>query len=845
MLQNILNKLDKLAAKTGLLSGFELGARDSYSNEFANESMGYARSVAELLPYRTFDRAKNLFINDECVVGFILELIPTVGIDSSLEKNLKHFLNDDIPQDSYLQFMLLASPRIGGILSKWSAARTNPHPMIQKITEARKEFLGDLALSKDIRGTLVSRDFKLYLSFSQKLKKVDENQLEKIRKIQSQILNKLKPLQLFPRICDATDLINLLDEIINVKSTIELSDRKYNNYLPLCDQIPQPGYKFRVKPEHIEHENQGFITKCYNIQEKPLEFSLAQMIHLLGDGARTSLAIPARFIISYTIAANIAPSQQEALVTKGRNVVASAEQWYARHDSKLKEEASEWLEVIDYIKGGGKFLSDCFQVILTADSNIIEEVESRLLSLYKFNDWKLVSVNDRHLPALQFALPLCAAHLWSDINAFKFTGICPSNEPLAKLPIHGEFKGVPMSGVLLQAVRGQLFNFNNFYKIADGNFNISLFGPSGVGKSVLLQEYVVSQLALGNQVFVLDIGKSFKNICKLFDGEFISFTKDSKISLNPFSSIKLDENIMKKTSSLEEDNISQDDSIGYAKNILGSMCGATNDKLKEAIVEWAINEGMEKYGHELNIDRIAAILLNEGSLEAINLGKSLYPYTSKGIYGKYFNKETNISFKKQLVVIELEEIRNDKSFLSVLCQIINLQIILEKATGDRTTQFSIILDEGWELLNSGAGPMFEAVFRTIRKLRGAAIICVQNFNDLNSDDTRKSIFNNSTWKLILKQSADGLEAFRSVKAFERILPLIESITVDPGKFAELLIYSTAVQVKARLILDPYSKNLYSTDADDFVYINKLINSGLSMDQAINSLVVRKKDHVRA
>ena len=63
----------------------------------------------DYLSYRYFDEEQRLFLNDGNIVGFMLEISPIVGVDDSLNKNLSHFFNDELPENSYLQFLLVAN----------------------------------------------------------------------------------------------------------------------------------------------------------------------------------------------------------------------------------------------------------------------------------------------------------------------------------------------------------------------------------------------------------------------------------------------------------------------------------------------------------------------------------------------------------------------------------------------------------------------------------------------------------------------------------------------------------------------------------------------------------------
>jgi conjugal transfer ATP-binding protein TraC len=74
--------------------------------------------------------------------------------------------------------------------------------------------------------------------------------------------------------------------------------------------------------------------------------------------------------------------------------------------------------------------------------------------------------------------------------------------------------------------------------ITQGNYNTAIAGKSGSGKSVLLQELMVSIAGSGGRVFVIDVGRSFEHSAKLLGGDFIAFHPGNPLSLNPFTHIE-------------------------------------------------------------------------------------------------------------------------------------------------------------------------------------------------------------------------------------------------------------------------------------------------------------------
>ncbi|MCF8494454.1 MAG: TraC family protein [Rickettsiaceae bacterium] len=847
MLRNLKEEFEQFTSSIGLVSGSEFGTKADNINDVMREKLEYPTDLATLFCYRSFDSENGLFYNNDDNTGFILEIAPIVGVNDAVLKNLQHFLDDELPEHSYVQFLLIASHKVGNILTEWSNDRSNSHPALTKLTKKRVEFVSELALDFSKSADRVARDIRIIISCNW-----HGNSTEKILAFKQQFTKKLETLQLYPQILGAQNLLDLTDEILHFRLDVNQRGSRYNPLMLLCDQVTAVGSSCKLEESQLEFSG-NVISKCYRVAEfpkGPKSWGLVKMIELLGSSSRASLNIPARFLISYSVASDINKGKTSALISKGEAAIKSAEQWYARYDTNLRKEAEEWVDIVARLKQGQRVLSESFQVMITAKKNMIDEAEASLLSLYNVNDWKLILSKNLQLPSLLSMMPMQASSLWSALKLFKMKRLGLSEELVAKLPIHAEWRGVPETCMLLFARRGQLFNFNPFYRIADGNYNVCVFGPSGSGKSVFLQEFATSMLAQGAKVFILDIGGSYKNICHLLDGDFIQFKADANISLNPFGSLagsgQLQNEILEDGSSVGKMIIGKylvaTEAIIYAKSILGSMCGVSGNQFKESLLEETITKAVEIFGPNLNISKIANILINEGSLEAKQMGQTLYPYTAKGIYGKYFETDSNITFKKQFTVFEFEEIKNDIGLLSVVLQTIAMQIFLQILCGDRKQKFVLIVDEAWKIVDSAAKFLAEPA-RTFRKYGASLVTCVQNYSDLQLTEDHQTILKNSTWSVILKQNEQGLNSFKGTN-YEEIIPLIKSVSIVPGKYAEALLYSTGIRVVGKLVLDPYSQVLFSTDSSDFDFIKILQSRGISLDQAVEKLIEKKNEKRR-
>jgi hypothetical protein len=287
------------------------------------------------------------------------------------------------------------------------------------------------------------------------------------------------------------------------------------------------------------------------------------------------------------------------------------------------------------------------------------------------------------------------------------------------------------------------------------------------------------------------------------------------------------------------------DSVIYAKSMLAAMCGVCGQGRGEALIERAIITAISQYGQDLDITKIAFVLANlkdsEGKIVegAKEMADSLYPYTTDGIHGKFFKSGEETDFKNNLTVFELEELKNDEPLLAVILQIILMQITMQFLCGDRSKRFMLIVDEAWLILDFAAS-FLERFARTVRKYGGSLVVCTQDLNSFNNKcGTRKSqaaVLECSTWKLILQQNADGMNAFASSDAYNKYAPLIASLKkCAQNKFSEVLIMTDGAAVVGRLATDPYSTAMFSTENNDFAFLLEKERQGIAKHEAILAL----------
>lgn len=890
-------EIEKYLSKLALFCGYRepgergIDPRDELEKAIIEESGGGV-PLADCMLYDYFDDVSGIAFNKGSL-GFMYEISAIIGSDSGLEKNLTLFFNEEIPEGGYLQFLVIASHDIKPVLDRWEKGRTCGGLELERLTRYRRSFIEACARDYGNAGDgRLARDFRLYISYSSGDK--GDSSLDAVLRFKHKLGNKLKAESFNPRACSAEDLIEVAGSILQMN----LDKRRSGKYDVLNDINSQiiNNNDSTICVDRIVHRDSGLVSKIFAPVQVPKRFSLPEMINLLGDEYK---AIPARFVICYTVANNLGAKGTSQILAQGSRVISAASKSYTQTDLVAKEEASKWIQVKAIHKKGEIFLNESMLVMITAPKADIDTAEEVIKSLYNSNDWKLGVCKSVQRVAALSMLPMMASSYFSILGFFKLTRRSLSGDVVAKLPLQGEWPGVPLSGALLIGRCGQLFMFNPFYRVGGGgNYNICMIAPSGSGKTFLLLELVQSMLTQDVAVFVMDIGGSYKNIAHLLgsQSELVSFNSSSNISLNPFANLSNSGAVYVKAlemltsgSSFEEitkltglsaekiealklgkasggsnyketdaieileipaesggqKHFVTKDSVVYAKAMVAAMCGVSGDSRSEALIERSIMIGISRHGRELDITKMASVLegLKNRKGEPVEgasaMADSLYPYTKDGIHGRFFSAGSEGTFKEMLTVFELEELVNDEPLLAVVLQVVLMQITMQFLCGDRTRRFMLVVDEAWMILDYAAS-FLERFARTVRKYGGSLVVCTQDLSSFaNNCGTKKSqaaVLESSTWKLIMAQKEEGVETFAKVKSYEKYIGLIESLRkCSSNKFSEVLINTNGVNVVGRFAADPYSTALFSTEDKDYAFLMQKEREGISKHEAILAL----------
>lgn len=448
-----------------------------------------------------------------------------------------------------------------------------------------------------------------------------------------------------------------------------------------------------------------------------------------------------------------------------------------------------------------------------------------------------------------------------------------SSQALVCLPVFADWKADLKPVVPLISRTGQLMNIDLF--ASQSNYNCCIAAQSGSGKSFLVNEMVANYLATGAQCWIIDVGRSYKRLCEVYNGTFLEFTAEAQINMNPFHMI--------------HDFVQDADMLN---TLIHSMLSPKDnlDDFQKGAIKAIIQKLWETHGKKTSIDMLASSFRESRDRRIQDLATQIFPYTSKGSYGQYFresapnmidllhdldatiessmNEEVtdeatysetlnaNVELdkinmalptkvpKSRLIVLELEELSGRKDLQSlVLLQLIFA--INQYMIGNRSRQKVIFIDEAWDLLaNKTASHFIENGYRRFRKYQGAVVTITQSLEDLYNTPSGLAIAANSASIFLLAQKPETVRQLINEGKLileESAKQQIYSLKTLKGVYSEIFIRNDRGYGVARLIVDPKTQLLYSTNAVDTNELDQIktkFNCGYL--EAINHLLEKRK-----
>ena len=396
-----------------------------------------------------------------------------------------------------------------------------------------------------------------------------------------------------------------------------------------------------------------------------------------------------------------------------------------------------------------------------------------------------------------------------------------------------------------------------------GNSNLFVIGPSGSGKSFMLNHLTRSYYEQGTHIVMVDTGNSYKGLCELIhqrtggqDGVYYTYSEQDPISFNPF---------------YVEDQVYDVEKRESIKTLILTLWKRDNEPPRRS-EEVALSNAVSLYIQQIQkrddlrpsfdtfyefIDKEYRSLLEskrvrEKDFDIENFLNVLEPYYKGGEYDYLLNSEKNIDLlNKRFIVFELDNIKDHPILLPVTTLII-MECFISKMRRLQGVRKLLIVEEAWKALTTANMSQYiKYLFKTVRKFFGAVAVVTQEIDDIvSSPIVKDTIINNSDTKILLDQRKymnkfDGIQSLLGLTDKEKSQILSINLANDPTrKYKEVWIGLGGVQ-SAVYATEVSTAEYYTYTTEErekmelFTLADKL---GGDIELAIRQLAENKEKH---
>ncbi|MGZ3218419.1 type IV secretion system protein TraC [Paracoccus sp. T5] len=795
--------------------------------------------VSEYLPWLAYDDTSQTFVLDGNYVGFTISALPLSSFDSTIAKRFAQLLKYEYPKHSYLQLNLLVLDDVSDhVVAMLKAREGDKDPLIAEATAKTVDFIRRGA-SGGAQGLAV-RNSTLLISFKMPTKEMlpNEEELLLVQKIKREILEILNTIGFSQlRVANDTELAYQLSQILNRSK--DASWRQGRNPVDesvfIRDQILDYDATVTVKEKAVR-VGDSWIT---SLSPKKLPhrsyFGIAERLSV--DPISGDRGIPCNHMISATVKFEDISEMRPRLERNRQYYRNYADGPFGRIRPEYRHRHEDWSHLMDMVGEGEQVHRFSLNILLFSGSDQEAERHSTTTRTY-LNEVGFAFMEDA---GVTFNMIRSNLPLGPEKNDQRDLMRLRMNYTLAIatfMPVFFEWRGTKTPLISLVGRGGQVMGFSPFD--SGTNYNLTVSAESGAGKSFFSNELISAMLATGGRVWVIDVGRSYVKLCESLGGQFMAFGQNANICLNPFSTLKTPEEFAEVQDIL--------------LHLLSTMA-APKDGLSDfqtSILRQILGEQYDLHGADLCIDHIADACLQAAQEQGEGADKEfrekrisdisygLRAFCKAGQFGRYFNGPSNIDFTSNFVLLELEELKNQKHLQTVVLLLLIYQIQNGMYLGEIDAKKLMLIDEAWDLMSEPQIAKFiEAGYRRFRKYNGSACIVTQALTDLHDTTTGRAILANSAMTVMLQQkpaTLDKLASGDNPEFSKGLCERLKTVRTVKGRFSEIFVRTSEGMGIGRFVVDPFRALLYSTHPDDVSEIKKLTRQGYSTKEAINLII---------
>jgi conjugal transfer ATP-binding protein TraC len=834
------------------------------------DKTGAVPRMSEYLPYIAYDRKNALFINQHNTLGFCLEANPQTGANE-MTVSVLGAIYAKCPKDTGIQFHLLASSNIRGVLSEYGNQRVSDEDSREKAIPYGRQARNDniyrrfarRRVAHLLRATHTSltkgfpyilRDFRLVISFSIPGSPDSIIDVQRAIDIRDTAVNACGAAGIHARVLDANQFLNFTTEItqfhqsVGSKSEMPRAVTRYDDMKELRKQVFSPDrlyveQAFRIlnyKPHDIYEERGSAAVHMLSLKEYPDKKGLWEMSEIVGHMLNSAIQYKSPTLITMGVQIQDPEKIRAWVIANQTRATQNAKSEMAQIMPDIPKKKIEWDMAADILDSGGTMVSLYHHIAVFATPDKGLEAEGMASTVWGSQGFTTINSELHQMPAYYACLPMMLSKPFhDDMNRIGLVSTKTNHNAIHLAPLLGDWKGAGSPVMVFGARRGQIVGLDLFAN-ETGNYNANIVGTSGTGKSALLQDIVWSYASIGAKVFIYDLGRSFQRLCHVLGGEYVDIGKDVSHCYNPFTSVT---------------DIMEDSAM--IKAIIAVMVSPRGDldSFQYQAIGVAILLAFGKYGTDTTMTNVRDVFatgrLRDQSAppdqRIKDLAFMLDPYTKDGEYARFFEGRANIDFQKDFYVFENESLIRKPDLHTVLT-LLSLYNVTGSMFLTRNRKKLFAIDEfKQQLTGASANTSFMADAVTaaslrVRKYGGSLITAAQEPGHFFETQAGLAAWNTADWKFMSRLNEENLDA---LKASGRMMPneykrkLMQSLTLVPNAYSEWYVSSPIGEGVVRSMIDPYSLLMFSNKQSDNAPLDALIAQGMSIDMAIETVLSQR------
>jgi len=274
------------------------------------------------------------------------------------------------------------------------------------------------------------------------------------------------------------------------------------------------------------------------------------------------------------------------------------------------------------------------------------------------------------------------------------------------------------------------------------------------------------------------------------------------------------------------------------KAIVGQMArpSAAPSDTERGLIDRAVTQVWEALGSGGAIDDVAHALHQSENEAGKDLATAIAPFCRGGSYAGFFSGKASFALEDDFTVFEMSDLASREELRSVVLSAIMFMTGQAMTRSSRSTKKLLLIDEAWAMLRGGSmGEFVETYARTARKYGGALATATQSLNDYYKSDGARAALENSDWMLVLQQKPETIADFRKEARLDmddRTETLIRSLKRSGTEYSEIYLKGPEMEAVGRLVLDPLSATIFSSDPDTYAAIHRHVENGMPLERAV-------------